>query len=256
MTTDVTRAVWTLKHLLQDYRHAADNDLEWFWVDQVEDRIEALESAMSLPARVQSADPAQVTGSATQSSLSSSSERDRLIAERDALRVVVDHAEQMVPEALDVLRRENFVFRRFPRDMKAHPPVGEEERWEALAFSLYSRIGEVSSMAVRALNEVDDLSAPDEGTASDARFTPSETGTADGSAPDPSSSLSTLTALQGALSEMVTTWRAMAKSGQEDILPGDECAIARWTMAEMLADELSAALAVVRVPQRQEETEK
>jgi hypothetical protein len=76
----------------------------------------------------------------------------------DALRVVVDHAEQMVPQALVMLKRENFVFRRFPRDIKAHPPVSEEERWEALAFSLYSRIGEVSSMAVRALNEVDELS--------------------------------------------------------------------------------------------------
>jgi hypothetical protein len=44
VTDGKLRAVWTMKHLLRDYQHAAENDLEWFWVDQVEDRIKALEA--------------------------------------------------------------------------------------------------------------------------------------------------------------------------------------------------------------------
>lgn len=78
---------------------------------------------------------------------------------REAIAALLDlarAAEQMVPDVLAVLTREDYVFRRFPRNLKEQPPVGDGERWEALAFSLYSRIGHLSSMAVRALNRVNE----------------------------------------------------------------------------------------------------
>jgi hypothetical protein len=52
---------------------------------------------------------------------------------------------------IGVLQRENYVFRRFPRDIREQPPINEEERWELLAFSLYTRIAKISSMALAAL---------------------------------------------------------------------------------------------------------
>jgi hypothetical protein len=61
----------------------------------------------SVPARVQSDDPAQGSGSATQSSFSSSSERDRLIAERD--RALAD--EEATNEKAERLEAELFDLR-------------------------------------------------------------------------------------------------------------------------------------------------
>lgn len=88
------------------------------------------------------------------------------------------------------------------------------------------------------------LVAVDERQADPARLTDSESGTADGSAPDPAS---TLTALQGSLSDLITKWRASAAIVYESAV---EPAIGN--VLSKCADELSAALAVVRVPQLQE----
>jgi hypothetical protein len=53
-----------------------------------------------------------------------------------------------------------------------------------------------------------------------------------------------LAQVQQALRQLVKDWRTMAAAGQTDMVPGDETgAIARWTMAELNADELEAALA-------------
>jgi hypothetical protein len=53
----------------------------------------------------------------------------------------------LLPTAIAVLQKERFVFRRFPRDMEKEPPINEEERWEALAFSLYSDVACASTIA-------------------------------------------------------------------------------------------------------------
>jgi hypothetical protein len=47
------------------------------------------------------------------------------------------------------------------------------------------------------------------------------------------------------LREFIWQQREMAKRGQEDMIDGDDCAIARWTMAEMIADDLDALIASV-----------
>lgn len=49
--------------------------------------------------------------------------------------------------AITVLRDNGFTFERFPRDMVTNPPMNEGERWEALAFSLYSDLAELASKA-------------------------------------------------------------------------------------------------------------
>jgi hypothetical protein len=81
--------------------------------------------------------------------------------------------------------------------------------------------------------------------APDARLTDSESGKADGSAPDPSS---TLTALQGSLDKILSRWRV----GYGELGPKGHW---RQTARDECADELSAALAVVRIPQRQDKKE-
>ncbi len=63
---------------------------------------------------------------------------------------------ELQPDAMRVLEKHNFVFRRFPRDMVKEPPINEEERWEALAFTFYSSIVGAHSMANRAIGEIDD----------------------------------------------------------------------------------------------------
>lgn len=74
----------------------------------------------------------------------------------DALRTFAEECERL-PEVLTALLRDNgYVFERFPRNLVEEPPTSDGERWEAMAFSLYSRLAEVSSHAIHALNEADE----------------------------------------------------------------------------------------------------
>ncbi len=55
---------------------------------------------------------------------------------------------------LEMLQREGYVFARFPRNLQEQPPVTDGERWEALAFSLYSDMAQASSDAEQLLIEI------------------------------------------------------------------------------------------------------
>lgn len=55
------------------------------------------------------------------------------------------------PRVMRILRRHKFVFNRFPRDLKKSPPKGDAERWECLAFTLYSEICRADSIATAIL---------------------------------------------------------------------------------------------------------
>jgi hypothetical protein len=70
-----------------------------------------------------------------------------------------------------------------------------------------------------------------------------------------------LTALQGSLSDLIAKWRATAtvsrQKGRQLGNPDDVQVVELLCQErELCADDLSAALAVVRVPQRQEKKEK
>ena len=72
----------------------------------------------------------------------------RLAALTEALEVAL----RKKPEALERLRRYGYVFERAPSvAVKDLASVSDGERWEHLAFSLYSDIVEVSSTAEQAL---------------------------------------------------------------------------------------------------------
>jgi hypothetical protein len=77
------------------------------------------------------------------------------------LREPLEHACGTVPAIIEMLRREGYVFHRFPRDMRKEPPVGDCERWEALAFSLYVEIAGMATEARVALEDADELLAVD-----------------------------------------------------------------------------------------------
>lgn len=72
------------------------------------------------------------------------------------LRELAEYIAEACNRAVAMLRREGYVFKRFPRNLVEQPPVGDGERWEAMAFSLYSDLAELDAMAVRALNAADD----------------------------------------------------------------------------------------------------
>ena len=71
------------------------------------------------------------------------------------VRALVEQVSRFTENALVVLRRENYVFKRFPRNMKEQPPVGDGERWEALAFHFYAQMAEASSHAEQVKDELD-----------------------------------------------------------------------------------------------------
>ncbi len=71
------------------------------------------------------------------------------------LRVFAEYCEGAAMRAVDMFKRECYVFRRFPRDIIKNPPTSDAERWEAVAFSLYCDIAEINARAVRALNDAD-----------------------------------------------------------------------------------------------------
>jgi hypothetical protein len=73
------------------------------------------------------------------------------------LREPLENACDAVPAIIEILRREGYVFNRFPRDMRKDPPVGDGERWEALAFSLYAEIAGMATEARVALEDADEL---------------------------------------------------------------------------------------------------
>jgi hypothetical protein len=54
-------------------------------------------------------------------------------------------------DALALIRQQRFVFKRFPR---SEPPASECERWEWLAFWLYSSLCEGHGAATICLNEI------------------------------------------------------------------------------------------------------
>ncbi len=56
-------------------------------------------------------------------------------------------AHDKLADALFIILKYDFVFRRFPRDMVKEPPKDESERWEALAFSLYTDLASIASRA-------------------------------------------------------------------------------------------------------------
>lgn len=46
------------------------------------------------------------------------------------------------------IKKHNYVFQRFPRNILLQPPQGESERWEALAFAQYSDGVELQTQAL------------------------------------------------------------------------------------------------------------
>ena len=104
------------------------------------------------------------------STASGNAETARHVEAIRRLREPLEHACDTVPALIEILRREGYVFNRFPRDMRKDPPVGDGERWEALAFSLYVEIAGMATEARIALEDAEELLAVDGGCSS-----PSET---------------------------------------------------------------------------------
>lgn len=61
-------------------------------------------------------------------------------------------------DALHMMESEGFVFRVAPRTEN----LNERERWELLAFTLYTRLGQASATAEEALAALDEAKVSDE----------------------------------------------------------------------------------------------
>lgn len=75
-------------------------------------------------------------------------EKDKRIA---GLEKALVEASSKSPRMIEIMLKHGYKFERFPRDMEKEPPTTDGERWEALAFSLYSELAEVSFNALALL---------------------------------------------------------------------------------------------------------
>ena len=71
------------------------------------------------------------------------------MSDKETLKFIAEAGER----AKALLIKHRFVFKRFPRNMEEKPPINEEEKWEALAFSLYTDIWHLASLAEQELNQ-------------------------------------------------------------------------------------------------------
>lgn len=77
-----------------------------------------------------------------------------------ALHNVAEHVVRKVPEAIARLRKHKFVFARAPSDaVQRVAELSDGERWEHLAFSLYTDIAELSQEAESALEDLRQVEA-------------------------------------------------------------------------------------------------
>lgn len=68
-----------------------------------------------------------------------------LTQEHAQLKAVLEEFDRLPERMVDLLRRNGYVFERFPRNLIQEPPEGDGEKWEAMAFSLYTELMHVAS---------------------------------------------------------------------------------------------------------------